>query len=64
MNSESYRLSSEKNPMAAEEAGRVLRDRDAVGAHFGRHAAERLVDAVLHVDRRQVRVAADLERAR
>ncbi len=41
-----------------------LHDRDAVLAHFGRHAAERLVDAVLHVDGGEVLVAIDVERHR
>jgi hypothetical protein len=31
-------------------------------ANFRRHAAERLVDAVLHVDGRQILVAIDVER--
>ena len=41
---------------AAEKPGRVLRHRDAGRAHVGRHAAERLVDAILDVDRRQIRI--------
>ena len=44
------------------EAGRLLLDGDAGRAHLGRHAAERLVDAVLHVDRREVLIARDVER--
>ena len=37
-------------------------DRDARRAHFRGQAAERLVDAVLHVDRRDILVARDVER--
>ena len=46
---------------AAEEPCRALGDGDAVGAHLERHAAERRVHAVLHVDRGEVGIAADLE---
>ena len=49
---------------AGEKARRAFRDADAVGAHLERHAAERRVDAVLHVDRRQVGIAPDFERHR
>ena len=44
------------------EAGGLLLHADAVGAHFCRHAAERLVHAVLHVDGGDVLVAGDVER--
>ena len=44
-----------------DEAGRLLLDGDAGRAHLGRQAAERLVDAVLHVDLRQVLIARDVE---
>ena len=44
------------------EAGRLLLDGDAGGADFRRHAAERLVDAVLHVDLREILIARDVER--
>jgi hypothetical protein len=45
-----------------DESGRLLLDGDAGRAHFRRHAAERLVDAVLHVDGSHVLIARDVER--
>ena len=53
-----------EEPETADEAGRHLRDRDAVLPHLGRHAAERLVDAVLHVDGGEILIAIDVERHR
>ena len=49
------------DPGAEHEVRRRLLDGDAGGADLGRHPAERLVHAVLHVDRRQVHVARDVE---
>ena len=46
---------------SAHEPRGVLDDGDAVGADVGRHPSQRLVDAVLDVDRRQVGVTVDAE---
>ena len=45
-----------------DEPGRLLLHGDAGRAHVGRHASQRLVDPVLHVDLRQVLIAGDVER--
>ena len=50
-----------EEPVGAQEPAGVLGDGDAVRAHIGRHAAERLIHAILHVNSRQIRVAANLE---
>ena len=62
MNSESVPIVVGVEADGAEESCRAFADVDAVGANFERHAAERGVHAVLHVNRRQIGIAADLER--